>query len=75
MSASRTVTYLTVGEAAEVLRLSPITVMKRCRAGAIPATKPLGIWLIPADALTELLEARSNARPGADPPAEKDASA
>jgi excisionase family DNA binding protein len=39
---------LTASEVAERLRVSPIHIVKLCRAGKIPATKPLGTWLIPA---------------------------
>jgi excisionase family DNA binding protein len=39
--------FLTANEVAERLRVKPITISKLCRAGTIPATKPLGTWLIP----------------------------
>lgn len=38
--------YLTAAEAADLLRTSPINVVRLCRDGRLPATKPAGKWLI-----------------------------
>lgn len=72
MSASTNVRLLTVDEAATLLRTTPNVVIRRCRSGEIPATKPFGSWLIRADTIDELLAAKSNtpATPAPAAPAE-----
>lgn len=52
--------YLTAAEAATLLRTEPITVVRLCREGKIPATKPAGKWLISRDDLTAHLNATHN---------------
>lgn len=49
--------FLTADEVAEVLRLTPITVARLCRAGKLPATKPAGTWLIAEPDLQAHIEA------------------
>lgn len=46
---------LTIDEAAERLRTTRMLLLRKCRAGEIRATKPFGTWLIPADAIDEVL--------------------
>lgn len=55
MGVSSTPKLLTVTEAAELLRTTPAALIRRCRAGDIRASKPFGSWLIPTDAIDELL--------------------
>ncbi|HET6916645.1 MAG TPA: helix-turn-helix domain-containing protein [Acidimicrobiales bacterium] len=49
--------YLTAAEVADVLRLTPITVVRLCREGKLPATKPAGTWLIAEPDLLAHIEA------------------
>lgn len=49
-------TMLTTAEAAVVLRESPITTMRRCTRGELPATKKGRNWLISDVALAAFLE-------------------
>lgn len=56
--------FLTAAEAADILRTSPITVVRLCRDGKLPATKPLGTWLILESDLLAHIEASRN-EPGA----------
>lgn len=51
---------LTAAEAAARLRTTAWSITEKCRTGKIPATKPFGTWLIPEDAIEELLRAKSN---------------
>ncbi|HET6628512.1 MAG TPA: helix-turn-helix domain-containing protein [Woeseiaceae bacterium] len=51
---------LTVAEVAERLRTYPVVVRRRCKSGDIPATKPLGTWLIRRADLDELLSNTAN---------------
>jgi excisionase family DNA binding protein len=64
MAASTDPRLLTVAEVADMLRTKPHNVANMCRRKRIRATKPLGTWLIPADAVTELLEKGANHRSG-----------
>lgn len=48
--------YYTPAEVAAELRISPITAIRLCRAGKLPAVKVGGAWRIPADALAAHLE-------------------
>ena len=50
--------YLTVAEAAKLLRWSENYVRMQIRAGKLPATKLGGQWRLDRDALLELLEPR-----------------
>lgn len=59
------VDLLTAAEAAVRLRTTAYNVTAMCRAGKIRATKPFGTWLIPQDAIDELLEAKANRPTGA----------
>lgn len=52
--------YLTASEVAEVLRMSPIAVIRLCRTGSIPATKPSGKWLIHREELDSYIAAGRN---------------
>lgn len=52
--------YLTAAEAADILRMTPIGVIRLCREGKLPATKPAGKWLISRDDLQAHLEAAHN---------------
>lgn len=52
--------YLTTAEVADVLRLTPWQVVKLCRTGKLPATKPSGTWLISQTDLESFLAAGSN---------------
>lgn len=53
--------YLTAAEAAEVLRVEAIAVVRMCRAAKIPATNPTGRrWLIDPDDLAAFIEAGRN---------------
>lgn len=47
--------YLTAREVAEQLRISPMTAIRLCRDGKLPAVKVGGTWRIPADELREHL--------------------
>lgn len=51
---------LTVGEAAERLRTTPYNVREWIRRKRLRATKPFGTWLIPEDAIDELLAFKTN---------------
>ena len=51
---------LTAAEAADILRIGTWQVVKLCRAGILPATKPGKAWLISADDLRAYLDAHSN---------------
>lgn len=57
--------YLTAAEAAEVLRVGPWAVIKLCRDGALPATKPGKAWLIESTDLDAYLAGHSNQQPEA----------
>lgn len=57
---TRPVKYLTAIEAADVLRVGPWTVIKLCRDGKIPATKPVKSWLIAETDLDAYLADASN---------------
>lgn len=52
--------YLTCDEVADRLRTTPITVVRLCRDGKLPATKPAGKWLISEDDLAAHLDAKRN---------------
>ena len=54
--------YLTCAEVAERLRTTPMNVLRMCRANKIPATKPLGRWLIAEADLARYIEASSNTK-------------
>lgn len=49
-------TYLTVAEAAEVLRCTPFEVRRLCNNGKLKAAKPGKVWLITPDALRDFVE-------------------
>lgn len=49
--------YLTAAEVATVLRTTPVTIVRLCRAGKLPATKPAGTWLISETDLQAHIEA------------------
>ena len=51
---------LTAAEAAEVLRMTPSEIVRRCKSGAIPASKPGRQWLIRTDDLDAYIAAHSN---------------
>lgn len=53
-------TFLTAAEVAERLRATPITIVRLCRAGKLPATKPAGTWLISEADLKAHIEASRN---------------
>lgn len=55
-------TYLTAAEVAEILRTEPMTVVRLCREGKLPATKPAGKWLIAESDLFAHIESRHNQR-------------
>lgn len=57
---SPTSTYLTAAEVAKRLRTEPITVVRLCREGKLPATKPAGRWLINEGDLNAHIEASRN---------------
>ena len=52
--------FLTADEVAEQLRTTPITVVRLCRDGKLPATKPAGKWLIKQTDLDAHIAARRN---------------
>lgn len=52
--------YLTAAEVAPILRLKPIRVVRLCREGKLPATKPAGTWLISEADLQAHIAASSN---------------
>lgn len=52
--------YLTAAEAADVLRVGVWQVVKLCRDGVMPATKPGKAWLITEADLAEYLDTHSN---------------
>lgn len=52
--------FLTSAEVAERLRMTPMYVIRLCRDGKLPATKPAGTWLISEDDLDAHIHARSN---------------
>ena len=54
------VRLLTAAEAAERLRTTPMRIVDLCRSKALPATKPLGRWLIREDDIDELLRNKAN---------------
>lgn len=58
-------TYLTVVEAASILRVQPDEVRGRCRSGEMKASKPGLSWLIHEDDLKAYIEAHSNQRESA----------
>lgn len=47
--------YFTPSEVAEQLRITPMTAIRLCRAGKLPAVKVGGAWRIPAEDLREYL--------------------
>ncbi len=49
-------TFLTVGEVAAILRLSPATVRRWCEEGRLDSVRPGRSYRIPRAALEELLE-------------------
>lgn len=51
---------LTAEEVAKRLRSTPLRVMRACRAGEIPASKPFGTWLIKDSTVEAILAATSN---------------
>lgn len=51
---------LTVAEVADILRCTIWSVLDMCRKGRIRASKPGRAWLIPRDAVDELLAEHSN---------------
>lgn len=53
--------YYTVAEVAHIIRRTPSSVRDLCVTNKIPATKPAGTWLIPAEAFREWLKAGENA--------------
>jgi len=53
-------TYYTVAEAADILRKTPASVRDLCAEHKIPATKPAGTWLIPAEAFHAWIAAGAN---------------
>lgn len=58
MSSPHPPQYLTPAEVAEQLRISPITAIRLCRAGDLPAVKIGGRWRIPADDLRDHLDTK-----------------
>lgn len=54
--------YLTAAEVAERLRTTPITIVRLCREGKLPATKPAGTWLISEAELEAHIASRRNER-------------
>lgn len=52
--------YLTPAEVASKLRATPITIVRLCRAGKLPAIKPAGTWLISEADLQAHIEASHN---------------
>ena len=54
--------FLTAAEVAQTLRTTPITVVRLCRAGKLPATKPAGTWLIAEADLKAHIAASRNER-------------
>lgn len=54
--------FLTAAEVAQKLRIEPITAVRLCREGKIPATKPFGTWLIAEADLKAILNANRNER-------------
>lgn len=57
--------FLTAAEVATLLRTTPITVVRLCREGKLPATKPFGTWLISEADLKAHLDASRNSEQGA----------
>jgi excisionase family DNA binding protein len=55
-------TPLTAAEAAKVLRTGVWTVVKLCRDGDLPASKPGKSWLIDPSDLRAYIDASSNQR-------------
>lgn len=53
---------LTVAEVADILRVSPWSVMRKCRAKELRATKPGQAWLISRDDLQAYLDEHANDR-------------
>lgn len=52
--------FYTVVEAADILRRSPASVRQLCIEHKIPATKPAGTWLIPAEEFHAWIAAGAN---------------
>ncbi len=50
--------FLTIGEAAKILRVAYFTVYRLIMVGEIDATKVAGVWRIPKSALIEYLQRR-----------------
>lgn len=57
--------FLTAAEVADKLRATPITIVRLCRAGKLPAIKPAGTWLISEADLQAHIEASRNTEQGA----------
>lgn len=56
--------FLTLREAAELLHIKSISAMyEHVRSGRIPASKPLGRWLIRRSDLEAMLTVRANPTP------------
>jgi len=55
--------YYTVAEAAVILRKKEWSVRQHIKSGRLPATKPLGTWLIAETDLRGLLASESNQEP------------
>lgn len=51
---------LTIADVADILRTKPMAIWRSVKAGNIPATKPLGQWLIRRADLDALLAAKKN---------------
>lgn len=60
---TQTPNMLTTAEAAAILRESPITTMRRCARGQLPATKVGRHWLISRVALDEFLKPTNGPEP------------
>lgn len=52
--------YLTIAEAAPILRITKEELRDRCRNGEIEAFKPGHAWLLSEHTLTAYIEAHSN---------------
>jgi excisionase family DNA binding protein len=53
---------LTAEEVADVLRIGPYQVIKLCREGRLPASKPGKSWLIDPESVRDYLAEHSNQR-------------
>lgn len=52
--------YYTAAEVAAIIRRTPSSVRQLCIDGKIPATKPAGTWLIPADQFADWINSGAN---------------